>query len=122
MEYYKRIFLSFNYLTYLLYFVVYFNIWQTAPIYLDNINFFLKIYVSLILVYFFHPFRKIKFDVFHQKLIFSAALFILSSVSLSAFIYQFKVTRNQVENVSRNVRNEVKSIDYKIKTYNMNNK
>jgi len=65
MEYYKRVFLTFNYLTYLLYFVVYFNIWQTAPVYLDNINFFLQIYVSLVLLYFFHPFRKIKFDVFH---------------------------------------------------------
>lgn len=121
MENYKRIFLTFNYLTYLLYFIVYLNLWQTAPIYLDNINFFLKIYVSFVLIYFFHPFRKIKFDLFHRELIFSAALFILSSVSLSAFIYHLKLTKQQVEDVGRNVRNEVKSIDYKIKTHNMNN-
>lgn len=122
MEYYKRVFLTFNYLTYLLYFVVYFNIWQTAPVYLNNINFFLKIYVSLVLLYFFHPFRKIKFDIFHRQLIFSAALFILSSVSLSAFIYHLKLTKDQVDNIGRGVRNEVKSFDYKIKTHNINNK
>jgi len=121
MEYYKKIFLTFNYLTYILYFIVYVNIWQSAPVYLDNINFFLKIYVSLVLIYFFHPFRKIKFDMFHRQLIFSAALFILSSVSLSAFIYHLKLTKEQVENVGRDVRNEVKSVDYKIRTQNMNN-
>lgn len=122
MENYKKIFLMFNYLTYILYFVVYFNVWQAAPDYLNNINFFLKIYVSLVLIYFFHPFQKIKFDIFHRQLIFSGALFILSSVSLSAFIYHLNLTKTQVEHVGREVHNEVKTIDYIIKTYNMNNK
>lgn len=108
MEHYKRVFITLSYLTYILFGIIYLFSWDKGHKYLENIHFFLKLYVALLLVYFFHPFRKIKFDHFHREVIFHAALFLLFSFSISAFIFHVKSTKRQLEKATKLVKKGVK--------------
>jgi hypothetical protein len=107
MENYKRVFITLSYLTYILFGIIYLFSWEKGHEYLENIHFFLKLYVSLLLIYFFHPFRKIKFDHFHREVIFHAALFLLFSFSISAFIFHVKSTKRELEEAKKVIKKEV---------------
>lgn len=108
MEHYKRVFITLNYLTYILFGVVYLFSWNKGHEYLENIHFFLKLYVALLLLYFFHPFRKIKFDHFHREIIFHSALFLLFSISVSTLLYHLKLTKKQAKEIEKNIEKEIK--------------
>jgi hypothetical protein len=62
---------------YFLYFVIALGLSATAPKYLSFLNYYLKIYVSLFLLWRFNPFRRVKFTSFDKKIAFNAGVFIL---------------------------------------------
>ena len=49
-------------LTWFLYIVILLVLSATAPQYLDDLNYYVQIYVSLFLVYRFNPFRHVQFN------------------------------------------------------------
>jgi hypothetical protein len=69
------------------------GVWASAPKYLNLLDNIMKIVVSVILIYFFNPWKKTKCTNFHRKIVFTSAFFILFSVSfnsiLQAFPYHF---------------------------------
>jgi hypothetical protein len=67
------------YFTYFLYFAIALGISATAPKYLDLVNYYTKIYVSIFLILRFNPFTKIKFTGLDKKIVFTAGIFILFS-------------------------------------------
>ena len=57
---------------------------KTAPTYLDTIEFYIKIYVCLFLIWRFNPFRKIKkFTNLDKKIAFSSGMIILTTSVLT---------------------------------------
>lgn len=82
----ERIFLLMTYASYLLYFFIYFNVWNKAPDYLSDTRYFLQLYVSLLLVYFFNPFSKQIYNKFHKRLAFSAGVMLLTSLSFEKLL------------------------------------
>lgn len=73
---------AFNYIifiSYFLYFIIALGLSNTAPKYLHTLEFWVKIYVSLFLIYRFNFFQKIKFSDLDRKVAFSAGLFLLST-------------------------------------------
>ena len=64
-------------LIYLLYFIIYLGLSTSAPKYLSFLDYYVKIYVSLFLMYRFNPFRKIKFTKLDRDIAFTAGLFVL---------------------------------------------
>ena len=82
---YQNIFLYGLYISYLLYFIVLFGLSGYAPQYLDYLRTFLKLYVSIVLITLYNPFfnKKRKFEQFDKKIVFSCAVFLFLSTSLT---------------------------------------
>ena len=86
MKHYQYIFIIATYLTYVLYFVTYVGVWKNAPEYLDQLQYFFKIFISLVLIALFHPFSKTTFTPFHRQVVFTAAVYLLTTTTFSIFI------------------------------------
>ncbi len=65
------------YTTYILYLVIFIGLSVNAPHYLNIVDFFFKLYISLFLIWRFNPFRTVPFTGLDKKIIFNAAIFIL---------------------------------------------
>ena len=57
--------------------------------YLSTLNFFMKIYVCILIIYRFNPFVKSKFTDFDKRLVFSSSIFLLSTVTIEEFFKYF---------------------------------
>ncbi len=89
---FKEGFYYVQYFTIFLYIIIYLNIWNKAPQYLDVTEYFLHIFIGLMLIYYFNPLfnKNITFNDFHRNIAFSAGVFILTTLSLDAFTTNIK--------------------------------
>jgi hypothetical protein len=74
--------IAFNYviiISYILYFVIALGLFSNAPHYLETLQYWIKIYISIFLIYRFNFFNKVKFSELDRKVAFSAGLFLLST-------------------------------------------
>jgi hypothetical protein len=74
------------YITWLLYIVIALGLSATAPQYLDVLQSFIKLYISLFLIYRFNPFRRVKFTGLDAKIAFSAGVFLLGTTAIDGII------------------------------------
>jgi hypothetical protein len=74
------------YITWILYFAIALGLSVNAPQYLDTLQSFMKLYVSLFLIYRFNPFRKVKFTGLDAKISFSAGVFLLGTTAIDGII------------------------------------
>lgn len=88
---YQNIFLYGLYLSYIMYFIVLFGLSEYAPQYLDYLRTLLKLYISLILIILYNPlvYKEKKFDKFDSNIVFSCAIFLLLSTSLTQGIEEY---------------------------------
>ena len=56
------------------------------PEYITTMNYYIKIYVSLYLMYRFNMFRKIQFTDLDRKIVFSAAVFIFTTTAVDKYL------------------------------------
>lgn len=87
--------------SYILYFFVLLGITSFAPIYLSKLKTFLKIYIALLLIYFYNPitYKQKQFSDFDRKLVFSAGIFLLLSTTLLTGLEEYiKKQTNSVFN------------------------
>jgi hypothetical protein len=73
---------AFNYviiISYVLYFAIALGLFGNAPQYLGTLQYWIKIYISLFLIYRFNYFKKVNFSELDRKVAFSAGLFLLST-------------------------------------------
>jgi hypothetical protein len=77
------------YLSWLLYFSILFGLYASAPEYLDTLHSFIKIYVSLFLIYRFNPFRRVKFTSLDAKIAFSSGMFLLGTTAINQIIQKY---------------------------------
>ena len=86
----------FNYviiISYILYFLIFFGLSTSAPEYLETLQYWTKIYVSLFLMIRFNVFRKVQFTDFDRKVAFNAGFFLLTTTlfdQIMNFLYAFK--------------------------------
>ena len=87
-------------IVYVLYFIIVYNLYSSHKIsfgenllsqeklreYLDNIQTFLRLFVMSILLIRFNPLSKITFNDFDRKLVFTSALFLLSTTGINEII------------------------------------
>jgi len=76
-------------LIYLLYFIIYLGLSTTAPKYLSFLDYYVKLYVSLFLMYRFNPFRQIKFTNLDRDIAFTAGFFIFTTTSLNKILIDY---------------------------------
>jgi hypothetical protein len=96
----EKIFLYGLYSSYVLFIIVLFGLSTTAPKYLSSLEKFLKLYVSIFLLWKFNPLKKEPFRKFDRRVVFSCALFLLMTTLLTdaAMIY-LEGVRGEVVNL-----------------------
>ena len=75
----NNIFNAAIFVTYALYFLIIFGISTRAPEYLEVIQYWVKIYVSLFLIIRFNFLRKVQFTDLDRKIAFASGLFLLTT-------------------------------------------
>jgi len=81
-----NIFDIFIYITWILYFIITLGLSVNAPEYLNSIQSFMRLYISLFLIYRFNSFRKVKFTDYDAKISFSAGFFLLGTTAIDGII------------------------------------
>lgn len=81
----------FIYLSYILIILSAFGLSQTVPTYLQSLDYYVRIYICLFLIWRFNPFRRqYEFTNLDRKIAFSAGVFILTTTALNQYIEQLK--------------------------------
>ena len=79
------------YVSYGLIFVTSIGISQMAPKYLDSLDYYIRIYICLFLIWRFNPLRdKYEFTELDRKIAFSAGIFILTTTALNKYLVNFE--------------------------------
>ena len=79
------------YTTYLLIFISAIGISETAPKYLESLDYYIRVYICLFLIWRFNPLREnFEFTDLDKKIAFSAGVFILTTTALNEYLVQFK--------------------------------
>ena len=77
------------YITWFLYLIIALGLSANAPQYLDDLQYYIKMYVSLFLIYRFNPFRRVKFTGLDAKIAFSAGLFLLATTAINNALQEY---------------------------------
>jgi hypothetical protein len=77
------------YITYFLYILIIFGISNNAPSYLDIIQYFMQLYISIILLIRFNPFKVIEFTDFDKKIVFNAGFFLLTTLLINNRLFNY---------------------------------
>jgi hypothetical protein len=87
------------YISYFLLFISYIGISASAPKYLDIIDYYIRIYTCLFLIWRFNPLRsKYEFTDLDRKIAFSAGLIVLTTTALNTHLVKFKdVVKNRLQ-------------------------
>jgi hypothetical protein len=93
----SRIFDLIIYLSYALIFISAIGVSQLAPKYLDSLDYYIRIYICLFLMWRFNPLReKYEFTDLDRKIAFSAGVFILTTTALNQYLEDFKETAKKI--------------------------
>ena len=82
-------------LIYILIVISFFGIFTNASTYLNDLNFYLRVYICIFLIWRFNPFRNV--DIFtnlDRKIAFNAGIFILTTTILNKYIDEIKLKFN----------------------------
>ena len=74
------------YITWALYISILLGLSVNAPQYLDHLQYYVKIYVSLFLIYRFNPLRHVNFTRLDAKIAFSAGLFLITTTAINTIL------------------------------------
>lgn len=72
--------------SYILLFLAILGLSQNATVYLNYLDYYVRIYICLFLIYRFNPFRRIEFNELDRQIAFSAGLFLLTTSALNKYI------------------------------------
>jgi hypothetical protein len=86
----EKAFDIFVYISYFLIIVSALGVSTTAPEFLRTMDYYVRIYVCLFLIWRFNPFRKIEFTELDRKIAFSAGLFILTTTTINNYLLQIR--------------------------------
>ena len=87
-------------ISYLLYAAALFGVSRNAPMYISTIDYYVKIYVCLFLIYRFNPFRtNIEFTELDRRIVFSSGLFLLTTTAINQIaIHYFDFVKQKITN------------------------
>ena len=87
MNWDEIIYKIFSYTYLILYVVILFGVWKDASYYYTYIDNYLKIVISIILIYYFNPITPLpKCTLYLQDVIFSSAIYLILSSTMNTYI------------------------------------
>lgn len=87
-KFHEFVFNSALYLSYFLYIIAYLQIGYYNPKYLDMLQMYMKYYVTLFLLIRFNPFTNNTFTEFDRRVVFSSAIFLLTTTAFNEYAKQ----------------------------------
>ena len=91
MKYYEHIYKYGKIISYILYFLAFFGLWDKAPIYFKDVDYFFILFNPLT--------NKTTFTKLHKKIVFSAGVFLLTSTSLNVFKSNSKLAYEHIKSL-----------------------
>jgi hypothetical protein len=88
-EFQNKVFDYVTIFTYILYIAIAFGLSTSAPIYLDDLLFYTKMYISLFLIYRFNSFTLTKFTPLDAKIAYNAGIFLLFTTALNSVLVKY---------------------------------
>jgi hypothetical protein len=108
-EYQENFFDIFIIISYILVFVSFLGLSPIAKTFSSDLDYYIRIYICLFLIWRFHPFRTIdKFTNLDRKIAFSAGLFILTTTALNKYILDIKDKLGNIFKTNSINQNETK--------------
>ena len=92
VKFHELIFHSALYLSYFLYIIAYLQIGYYNTKYLDMLQLYMKYYVTLFLLIRFNPFTNNTFNEFDRKVVFSSAIFLLTTTAFNEYAKNLDIT------------------------------
>ena len=83
------------YITWALYIAIALGLSANAPQYLDDLQYYVKIYVSLFLIDRFNPLRRVHLTGLDAKIAFSAGVFLLTTTAINTILTSYIKNVNQ---------------------------
>lgn len=77
------------YITWILYVVIALGLSANAPQYLDDLQYYIKLYISLFLIIRFNPLRRVRFTGLDAKIAFSAGIFLLGTMAVDSLLKNY---------------------------------
>ena len=77
------------YLTWFLYFAILLGLSANAPQYLDDLQYYVKIYVSLFLIVRFNPLKRSRFNELDAQIAFSAGVFLITTTAINGLLQMY---------------------------------
>jgi hypothetical protein len=78
-----------SFLTFFLYFIIVLGISVNAPEYLNKLQYYVKVYIGLFLVWRFNPFRRVKFTRLDAKIAFNAGIFLMATTAFDSVVFYY---------------------------------
>jgi hypothetical protein len=89
--------------SYILIILSFFGVSQSASMYLEDLDYYVRIYICLFLIWRFNRFRDItQFTDLDRKIAFSAGVFILTTTILYQYLIQIREKVKNVFNINNN--------------------
>lgn len=66
------------------------GLYSNAHAYVETMDYYMRIYICLFLIWRFNPFSKHRFDELDKKIVFMAGMIILSTTALNQYLIMFK--------------------------------
>jgi hypothetical protein len=85
-DFWFNIFIGSSYLLYILFAL---GIFRSAPQYLQVLDYYVKIYISLFLLWRFNPFTTIQFTDLDRKISFSAGIFLFTTSAVNQILTKY---------------------------------
>lgn len=99
-KHHEKLFIYGLYASYFLYTIILLGLSATAPKYLSTLRSFLKIYVSVFLLWRFNPYRNELMTKFDKRVVFSCALFLLTTTTITQLVLNYlKPIDNRVKDI-----------------------
>lgn len=90
-DFQERFFDIFTYFSYFLILVSFLGLSNIAPEFLDSIDYYIRIYICLFLIWRFNPFIKTNtFTDLDRKIAFAAGMFIITTTALNQYFVDIK--------------------------------
>ena len=88
-KHHETVFIYGLYFSYILYAIIFLGLSTSAPKYLTYLRGFLKLYVSIFLIWRFNPYSNEKMTSFDKRVVFSSAIFLLTTTTLTEFMLSY---------------------------------
>lgn len=77
------------YITWFLYLAILLGLSANAPQYLDDLQYYVKMYVSLFLIVRFNPFTRVRFNELDAEIAFSAGIFLITTTAINSLLEMY---------------------------------